>query len=510
MLSPDSERPNIRDLFHGSEEGNIPAENAKSEFLRNGTPDQSLGLTSSPPAPTRDQTSVPFVHTTQTSPARAEVSVEPIRFSPSQAGSDKSQLPDIAKFSTPDLCLYLEHRGCSSSTLEAVNRAAIDGEHWLFISKMENEDKKELLVNSLKIEDNLLRMKLSSEASMMCASNTAREKTSYQARPANEKIPVPSLPKPLPGKTHLSYSQWENYRIAVVGWLQIGDQQLAAAAESLFNNPDQDIDNFIGGKLNHIQITIDRTWAVQLLQSTYVSDWHTTKAANFTLAGNRSGLKIIATVGKLVNKKTADRQLEALNEALDTGKDPVRQPAKLHQALCDLNKIFNRMESLGSPADTKLKYTLLTQMVSELVKMPEMLAKLTIHYSNVTEQYPNDPDQLFAVLMDKAENFTGINKPAERVRRPRITAAGEATTAICPIYREGIKECKYGTNCRRRHEGRSGKVCDTEDFKKYGLCPKISQCSHMHPWDKAKFGDRQEAIAAYSKTAFVRFKLIRF
>ena len=79
-----------------------------------------------------------------------------------------------------------------------------------------------------------------------------------------------------------------------------------------------------------------------------------TKAANFTLAGNRSGLKIIATVGKLVNKKTADRQLEALNEALDTGKEPVRQPAKLHQALCDLNKIFNRMESLGSPADPKL------------------------------------------------------------------------------------------------------------------------------------------------------------
>ena len=127
MLSPDSERPNIRDLFHGSEEGNIPAENAKSEFLRNGTPDQSLGLTSSPPAPTRDQTSVPFVHTTQTSPARAEVSVEPIRFSPSQAGSDKSQLPDIAKFSTPDLCLYLEQRGCSSSTLEAVNRVVRPG-----------------------------------------------------------------------------------------------------------------------------------------------------------------------------------------------------------------------------------------------------------------------------------------------------------------------------------------------------------------------------------------------
>ena len=44
-------------------------------------------------------------------------------------------------------------------------------------------------------------------------------------------------------------------------------------------------------------------------------------------------------------------------------------------------------------------------------------------------------------------------------------------------------------------------MCDTEDFKKFGLCPKIShvQCPHMHPWDKAKFGDRQEAIATYRK-----------
>ena len=183
MLSPDAERPSLRDLFHGSEEGNIPAENAKSEILSDGTPDQSLGLTSSPHAPTREQTSVPFVHTTETSPARAEISVEPIRFSPSQAGADRSQLPDIAKFTTPDLCLYLEQRGCSANTLEAVNRAAIDGEHWLFISNMENEDKKELLVNSLKIEESLLRMKLSSEASMLSTIKLASEKSTHMGRP---------------------------------------------------------------------------------------------------------------------------------------------------------------------------------------------------------------------------------------------------------------------------------------------------------------------------------------
>ena len=90
MQSPEAERPNIRDLFHGSEEGNIPAAKAKSEILRHGTPDQSLGLTMSPPALTREQTSIPSIPTTETSPARTQVSVAPIRFSPSQAGTDKS------------------------------------------------------------------------------------------------------------------------------------------------------------------------------------------------------------------------------------------------------------------------------------------------------------------------------------------------------------------------------------------------------------------------------------
>ena len=236
MQSPEAERPNIRDLFHGSEEGNIPAAKAKSEILRHGTPDQSLGLTMSPPALTREQNSIPSVHTTETSPARAEISVEPIRFSPSQAGTEKSQIPEIANFSTPELCLYLEQKGCTTNTLEAVNRSEIDGEYWLYIFSMENEEKRDILINSLLIQDNIVRMKLSSEAAVVISGKQNKEKSSSTSRPLNEKIPVPALPKPLPGKTHLTYLQWENYRIAVVGWLQIGDKQLAAVADSLFHN----------------------------------------------------------------------------------------------------------------------------------------------------------------------------------------------------------------------------------------------------------------------------------
>ena len=157
---------------------------------------------------------------------------------------------------------------------------------------------------------------------------------------------------------------------------------MAAVADSLFMDPNQDIDNIAAGKLSELQISIDTIWAVQLLQSPYVTEWHTANPASYTLEGHHSGLKIISTVGKLVNKKTSDRQLEAMNEALDAVKDPVKQPAKLHEALSNLHRIFNRMESLGSPADPNLKFTLLNQMVSELVTRTDMVEKLTIHISN--------------------------------------------------------------------------------------------------------------------------------
>ena len=321
--------------------------------------------------------------------------MEPLRFSPSQ---DASQLPDIANFTTPELCLYLEQHGCSAETIEKVNLAQIDGGYWLFMfsQDMDSQERNEILVQSLLISDRLTKLKLSSEARMVITTKEKREKLKPSAcsKPNNEKLPVPAMPLPLPGKTHIAYSQWEKYRIAVVGWLQIGDKQMAAVADSLFMDPNQDIDNIAAGKLSELQISIDTIWAVHLLQSPCVTEWHTANPSSYTLEGHHSGLKIISTVGKLVNKKTSDRQLEAMNEALEAVKEPVKQPAKLHEALSHLHRIFNRMESLGSPADPNLKFTLLNQLVSELVTRTDMVEKLTIHISNCKEKYPNNAESI--------------------------------------------------------------------------------------------------------------------
>ena len=136
---------------------------------------------------------------------------------------------------------------------------------------MESQERNGILVESLKIKDRLIKLKLSSEARMAISSNE-KNTPRTSSNPNNKKLPVPAMPKPLPGKTHISYAQWEKYRIAVVGWLQIGDKQMAAVADSLFMDPDQDIDNILAEKLTELQTTTDTIWAVQLLQSSYVTE----------------------------------------------------------------------------------------------------------------------------------------------------------------------------------------------------------------------------------------------
>ena len=91
------------------------------------------------------------------------------------------------------------------------------------------------------------------------------------------------------------------------------------------------------------------------------------------------------------------------------------------------------MEVLGSPADNKLRFTLLNKMIADLITRPDMLGKLTIHITNVIEQHPNDAEKLYQVLRDKAENLAESTQTGTRIRRPRIAAAGQALPPICPI-----------------------------------------------------------------------------
>ena len=71
------------------------------------------------------------------------------------------------------------------------------------------------------------------------------------------------------------------------------------------------------------------------------------------------------------------------------------------------------------------------------------------------------------------------------------------TEALCPFYREGLKECN-NPKCNRKHKGRTGKVCSSKDYSRYGFCKDISMCKDKHPWNPER-DDRKEKLAEYQK-----------
>ena len=93
-------------------------------------------------------------------------------------------------------------------------------------------------------------------------------------------------------------------------------------------------------------------------------------------------------------------------------------------------------------------------------------------------------------VQNKSNDSKGNSKRAPK--RP-------PTEALCTFYREGLNECN-NPKCNRKHEGRTGKLCSSEDYSRYGFSKNISMCKNTHPWDeKRPRGNRKEKLAEYQQ-----------
>ena len=59
----------------------------------------------------------------------------------------------------------------------------------------------------------------------------------------------------------------------------------------------------------------------------------------------------------------------------------------------------------GGTADNQLRMAVLTKMTGSLILQSAMTSQLTLHISKVYDRYPGNPDELFDVLVDRAENI---------------------------------------------------------------------------------------------------------
>ena len=116
------------------------------------------------------------------------------------------------------------------------------------------------------------------------------------------------------------------------------------------------------------------------------------------------------------------------------------------------------------------------------------------------------------MLVDRAENIlrkAGFNqhtapkamavdnRKSNDDKRDSKKQKKQSSDLMCLFYREGLRECPR-TDCNRKHTGRTGQVCKSEDYQRYGFCNDISKCPNTHPWPESK-GNRKEKLSEYLK-----------
>ena len=450
------------------------------------------------------------------------VSIEPMHMSPDAVNGQN----DIVNMSTMQLCNYLEQANLSEETINKVVKTSLTGANWSSILLVEEGDA--ILQRELLVEDLVTRLKLIGEVkSQSMARAVSQQKSSTdqslpgdngkspaEDRPptvANAKLRVPSLPVPEDGKAMVTPVQWKQFSRSIQAWAQVGDKQFALYLASLFADSGQSLDS-LEGKLTKTQVIIDGIMAQALIAS--AEPKHMAKYLNndstHKLGQNFSGLRIVQTYSRVINKRTDEGATAALNTLM--GRQAVTEPTKLYSALQQCQEDLDTLIQQGGTADNQLRMAVLTKMTSSLILKPEMTSQLTLPISKVQDRHPGNPDELFDVLVDRAENIlrkAGFNqhtapkamavdnRKSNDDKRDSKKQKKQSSDLMCLFYREGLRECPR-TDCNRKHTGRTGQVCKSEDYQRYGFCNDISKCPNTHPWPESK-GNRKEKLSEYLK-----------
>jgi hypothetical protein len=516
MRSAGNSPASLINILHGGEDVGKSTDEKTGKFQENS---MSAG-SNSQPANTQ-KNSPNGANTTTPTHRNNMVSVEPMHMTPDAV--DRSN--DIIFMTTHQLCNYLEQANCSGETISKVVETSLTGENWS--SLLSEPDADDLLGKNLMVAELLTRRKLIGEVKIQSTARLSQQsKLTEQSlsgngnQPTDERSPyiacaklrVPPLPTPEEGRAMVSHTQWKAFTTALMAWGAVGDSTYAKYLGSIVANSSQSLADLMDN-LTQKQITIDGILAQSLIASAepkfmakYIVD-----SSTHMLGGHFSGLKIIQTFSRVINKRTEDGATDALNMAMK--RKPVTNPVNLYGALQQCQEDIETLLQQGGSADNQFRMAILKKMISELMLKPEMTVKLTLPVAKVLDDFPGNPDKLYEVLEDKAEDmlreagYTTQTAPktsmAAQIKsndnksNSKRTPKRPPTEALCPFYREGLKECN-NPKCNRKHEGRTGKVCSSEDYSRYGFCKDISMCKDMHPWNPER-GDRKEKLAEYQK-----------
>ena len=141
---------------------------------------------------------------------------------------------------------------------------------------------------------------------------------------------------------------------------------MAGYVRAIFGDPSQTLD-CLENNLTGTQLSIDAQMAIEFLSdlenpiiSTYIAA-NTTQSR--TLGTNDSGMQILMTITRIINKRTAAGQPSSVLAAVN--QQPVTQPCDLYKALLVTQENVNNMVSQGANLSNELRHSILIGLVSK-------------------------------------------------------------------------------------------------------------------------------------------------
>ena len=126
------------------------------------------------------------------------------------------------------------------------------------------------------------------------------------------------------------------------------------------------------------------------------------------------------------------------------------------------------MVSQGANPSNEPRHSILIGLVAKLRIRSDMTTMLTFPLIKANAQHPGQANHLFTLLTGIAEDIQreGSFDAPTTTKTPQgsfpVVPANKnknknkdkkKSSKMCPFYREGAKECKFGDQCNRTHEG---------------------------------------------------------
>ena len=271
--------------------------------------------------------------------------------------------------SKPELESFLKHEFMMDKITERVNLT-----HNVRTLFEDARREKILLTSPASIHDanNRHTLGVSNRQSPINDDHSTRKRKTFLG---DKSVTIPSFPKVLDGKgvESITRQEWKGFTTSVRIYSSLESSAYADLVDKIYDVPDTQIDERILDFMTPDEVDLDKTLGLHMFMHCPTSiKKHMTPRDQYELQkGHTSGLKILAYLGRKINRKTSDRRVTLINQM--SSRSPIANVMELENEIIEVQLMLDELEHQGIHFDAEILYANWVKSVSTLMLTPNPL-----------------------------------------------------------------------------------------------------------------------------------------